>query len=166
MSSPTTRFIAAYVVLVALPVLGLLGVLHQGRGLKAPFSVDGAWQLQIDPTQLAATPCASGLLSAQNPVMTISQSGQKFTLAIPGALDDSSGSIQTTSLSAKLAFSPAAFRKAGCGAGDEMTLTASLDPETNPRSMAGTLAMNRCPACPPLRFRAMRQPPVERKAGR
>ena len=48
--SPTNRnFVMAYIVLVGLPLLGLVGVLRNGRALSAPVSVEGRWTFQADP---------------------------------------------------------------------------------------------------------------------
>jgi len=46
---------------------------------------------------------------------------------------------------------------AECGNGS-LTLTATLDPLAEPRTLSGTLAIESCVACAPMEFHAVRQP--------
>jgi hypothetical protein len=158
MTSTTKRFAVSYIFLVFLPVLGLLGVLRQGRDLKAPVSVDGRWKLQIDPAQLAALPCGKALASASDPVLAISQSGERFTLTTSGGLATaSSGVIQDTTLNATLQPSDSAGNESGCDADHSLTLIAKLDPTANPKSLSGMLSLKDCPVCAPVQFHAVRE---------
>ncbi len=74
------NFIIAYILLVGLPILGLVGILKTGRGKSAPISVDGTWTFQADPSRLAALPCGKSLATSD---LAISQSGESFTLSLP-----------------------------------------------------------------------------------
>ena len=58
------NFIIAYILLVGLPVLGLVGVLKTGRGVAAPISLDGTWTLQADSSRLASLPCGKSLATS------------------------------------------------------------------------------------------------------
>jgi hypothetical protein len=168
MTSTTKRFAVSYVFLVFLPVLGLLGVLRQGRSLKAPMSVDGQWKLQFDPAQLAALPCGKALASVEDPVLAISQSGERFTLtASGGLLTASSGVIQDATLNAALQPPQSSNNESGCNVDHSLTLIAKLDPTANPKSITGTLSSKDCPACATVPFHAVREAQPERRvAGR
>jgi hypothetical protein len=167
MTSTTKRFAVSYVFLVFLPVIGLLGVLRQGRSLKAPMSVDGRWKLQFDPAQLAALPCGKALASVEDPVLAISQSGERFTLTTSGGLaTSSSGAIQGATLNASLQPPESTANDSGCDADRSLTLSAKLDPTANPKSLAGMLTSRDCTACAPVPFKAVRETQPEHKAGR
>src|SRR5258708_37965571 len=76
MSHTNRNFVIAYIFLVALPVLGLVGVLKSGRTLSAPFSVDGAWKIEPGAGSLSSSPCSAFLSSVLNAPISISQSGK------------------------------------------------------------------------------------------
>lgn len=65
------HLVTAYLLLVGVPVLGLLGILEAGRGITAPLSITGDWMLEFDP----AAHCATGPSGLRQPVLNISQSG-------------------------------------------------------------------------------------------
>ena len=152
MSSTNKRFLAAYTVLVALPIVGLLGVLKHGRHLSAPVSVDGTWRLQVDPGAAASFPCT--IPASEKPVLIISQSGERFTVSVVNTGKSSGeGFIEGTALNASLqsANSP----NSNC-ADHGLTLVAKVDPSAKPRSLAGTLSVNDCASCAPLSFQAIK----------
>jgi hypothetical protein len=162
MSHVHRNFILAYALLVALPVVGLIGVLKSGRRLSAPISVDGVWQLQADPARLAAVPC--GQLLADTPALTISQSGRNFTLSVSNSLKSAaSGVIEGTTLKASLMPSSAWSAEGGCGDNRELSLVATVDPTAAPRTLVGVLSVNDCPSCASVAFRAVRQAPPTKK---
>lgn len=164
MSATHSNFIMAYILLVGLPVVGLIGVLKSGRTLTAPISVDGRWQLQADPVRLAALPCGKTL--AQNPytALAISQSGKNFTLSLSdGPKSTAWGVLDGTTLKASVVPSIAWSAEAGCGDGRELSLVATVDPKANPRSLVGLLSVNHCSACTPVEFHAVRQTPALKK---
>jgi hypothetical protein len=157
MSNTNRNFIIAYILLVALPIVGLLGVLKSGRTLTAPISVDGVWQLQADPTRLASLPCGKTL--GQNPetALAISQSGRNFTLSFAnGPKSAASGVLDGTTLRASLVPVAPWSEETGCGAGHELFLVATVDPKADPRSLAGFLSVNDCHSCGSVKFRAVR----------
>jgi hypothetical protein len=156
MSNTNRNFIIAYILLVALPIVGLLGVLKTGRSLTAPISVDGLWQLQADPTRLASLPCGKTL--GQNPETTlaISQSGKNFTLSLAnGPKSSASGVLDGATLKASVVPAAPWSKETGCGVGRELSLVATIDPKTDPRSLAGILTVSDCPSCGSVAFHAV-----------
>jgi len=147
--SPTNRkFLIAYVLLVGLPLLGLVGVLKAGRGLAAPVSVDGNWKVVAEG---AAGPCVKSLSAMQDSLLNISQSGKGLVLSLDSATKGSSaGVIEGTTINAVL---PQADSASDCS----LTLLATVDPKTIPRSIEGTASVGDCPACAPVKWRAVRQ---------
>jgi hypothetical protein len=160
MSHANRNFMIAYALLVALPIVGLVGVLKRGHTLTAPISVDGLWQLQADPAQLAALPCGKTL--GQNPetALAISQSGRNFTLSLAnGPKSSASGIVDGTTLKASILPSGSWSEDAGCGAGRELSLVATVDPKLYPRSLSGMLSVSHCESCGSVEFHAVRLAP-------
>jgi hypothetical protein len=54
---------------------------------------------------------------------------------------------------------------AGCTAGQPLLLMATVDPKSEPRSLAGVLSVNGCSSCGSVEFRAVRQPKIPSGAG-
>jgi hypothetical protein len=164
MSNSNRNFIIAYILLVGLPVAGLVGVLKSGRKLGAPISVDGVWQLQADPVQLAALPCGKNLAYSPETALTISQSGRNFTLNLANdPKSTASGVVEGTTLMATLVPSATWSEESGCGPGRELSLRATVNPKADPRSLLGTLSVNDCPACASVEFHALWQAPPAKK---
>jgi hypothetical protein len=155
------NFIIAYILLVGLPVLALVGVLKTGRGMVAPISLDGTWTLQADPSRLASLPCGKSLTTSD---LSISQSGANFTLSLTnGQKSTASGVLVGTTFKASL--SPSLSDDTNCDRGRELALLATVDSTATPRSLTGTISLNDCPTCKPVEFRAFRRPPAA-KGGR
>jgi hypothetical protein len=163
-SHPNRNFLVAYVLLVALPIVGLLGVLKSGRKLRAPVSVDGLWQLQVDAASLASLPCGKTLAENPETALAISQSGKNFTLTLAnGPKSTSSGVIDGTTVNASIAPSPEWSAQAGCGTDQGLTLVATVDAKADPRTLTGQISARQCPTCSAVEFHAVRQnPPVRR----
>jgi hypothetical protein len=156
------NFLLAYAVLVALPLVGLAGILRNGHKLTAPVSVDGVWKLQIDAAKLAALPCGKALVATENTAFTISQSGQRFTLSLANAPKAAaSGVIEGSALTASIVPSSAWASEADCGNDRVLKLVATVDPKAEPRTVVGMLSVTDCPSCTPVELRAFR----ERQAG-
>jgi len=152
-SHTNRNFVIAYVFLVVLPVLGLVGVLKSGRGLTAPFSVDGVWK--IESSRPSASPCVNFLSSISNAPLSISQSGKSLVVTLGGGTKTTMGTLDGKILKAQ--FTGADKASAECGNGS-LTLTATLDPLGEPRTLSGTLAVEGCASCAPIEFHAIRQP--------
>jgi hypothetical protein len=145
-------------VLVVLPIAGLFGVLKHGRSLAAPISVDGVWRLDADLSQIAALPCGSSLASTQYSAVTISQSGKNFTLSLNnGPKATASGVVEGTTIKASVLPSAAWASQAGCGSDHVLTLIATVDPKSEPRTLAGLLTVSECSSCAPVELRAVRE---------
>jgi hypothetical protein len=158
MSRTNRNFLIAYVVLVVLPIAGLFAVIKHGRSLEAPISVDGVWRLDADLSQIAALPCGSSLASTQYSAVTISQSGKNFTLSLNnGPKATASGVVEGTTLKASVLPSAAWASQAGCGSDHVLTLTATVDPKSEPRTLAGLLTVSECSSCAPVELRAVRE---------
>ncbi len=151
------NFFIAYTLLVALPVLGLVGVLRSGRKLVAPISVDGLWQLQVDPIRMSALPCGKTLADPEAALL-ISQSGRNFGLSLSnGPKSSGSGVIDGNTLKASIIPSLEWSAQAGCGSDHELLVMATVDPKSEPRSLIGMFSVNGCPSCGSVEFRAARQ---------
>ena len=158
MSRTNRNFLIAYAVLVVLPIAGLFGVLKHGRSLGAPISVDGVWRLDADLSQIAALPCGSSLASTQYSAVTISQSGKNFTLSLnSGPKATASGVVEGTTIKASVLPSAAWASQAGCGSDHVLTLIATVDPKSEPRTLAGLLTVSECSSCAPVELRAVRE---------
>jgi hypothetical protein len=164
-SHTNRNFVIAYVLLVGLPLLGLVGVLRSGRGLSAPFSVDGAWKIEPGTSRPSASPCANFFTSVSNAPLSISQSGKSLVVILSG-VKTATGTLDGKIIKAQFAVAAkSGGDKSGedrssvaqCGDGG-LNLTATLDPMTAPRTLSGTLSVEGCASCAPLEFRAVRQP--------
>lgn len=156
MMQSNRKFFIAYVLLVGVPILGLVGILKSGRAMAAPISVDGTWTLQADPVSLSSLPCGK-LLTASD--LVISQSGGNFTLTLKDTpKSTASGSLTGTILRASLL--PASPDDIDCGRGHQLVLLATVDPKATPKSLTGTISLTDCPTCKPIEFHAVRRSPV------
>jgi hypothetical protein len=157
MAHNNRNFILAYTLLVALPIVGLIGILKSGRKLIAPISVDGVWNLQLDASQLSSLPCGKTLADAPETALAISQSGKNFILNLNnGPKSVSSGVLEGTAIKALIVPAPVWSAEAGCS-GRELSLVATVDPKSDPRSLSGSLSVSDCPSCGSVDFRATRQ---------
>jgi hypothetical protein len=157
MSHTNRNFVFAYILLVGLPLLGLAGVLRTGRSLTAPISVDGTWKIEADAGRIATQPCAQ-YASVFSSFM-ISQSGKSFVLTLNDAAKTvASGALDGKSLKASVVPAQESAGKSGCSGDQSLTLTAAVDPATEPRSMNGTVSVTGCASCAPVGFHAVRQP--------
>src|SRR5712671_4676256 len=93
-SHTNRNFVIAYVFLVVLPVLGLVAVLKSGRGLTAPFSVDGAWKIESGAGLLSASPCGNFLSSVSKAPISISQSGKSLVVTLSGGTKTTMGTLE------------------------------------------------------------------------
>jgi hypothetical protein len=74
------RFIAAYILLVGIPLLALFGIVDRGRKSRAPISVAGDWRMTANFSALAGEPCSELLAGMNDPILKISQSGSRLVL--------------------------------------------------------------------------------------
>ena len=166
MSRTSSNFVVAYILLVGLPLLGLAGVLRTGRSLTAPSSVDGVWKFEADANSVSPQGCAKIASPLANASAVISQSGKSLVLTFNGPSKIvASGSIEGKSLTA--AINPAPDTSgAVCSGGQIVSFTATVDPKSEPRALAGVLTMNGCSSCAPIPFHALRQARVATEGAR
>ncbi len=157
MSHTNRNFVIAYILLVGLPLAGLAGVLKTGRSLKAPISIDGNWKIDSASPHTAGQACEKAISALSASSFAVSQSGKTLTLTLQNASKTSSdGSLDGRSLNVPLATTDSAT--AGCAAGQTLVLSATVEAETQPTSMAGVMWVTDCPACATIQFHAVRQP--------
>jgi len=160
-SHTNRNFVIAYILLVGLPLLGLVGILKSGRRLAAPFSVDGAWKIESGASRPPASPCGNFLSSVSNAPLSISQSGKSLVVTLRGGTKTTTGTLDGKTVRAQFAGTVrSGTDKSGaaeCGDGS-LTLAATLDPLAEPRTLSGTLSVEGCGSCAPLEFRAVKQP--------
>lgn len=144
----------AYILLVGLPLLALVGVLRSGRSLNAPFSVDGAWKIDAGAVPPLAAPCGDFLSSVSNSPVSISQSGTSLVIGLGGKT--TTGTLAGKTIKAQ--FAGASNPKANDCSERSLALTATLDPLTEPRTLSGRLSVEGCDSCAPVEFRAVKQP--------
>jgi hypothetical protein len=162
MSRTSRNFVVAYILLVGLPLLGLVGVLRSGRKLSAPISVDGTWKINADNAVLANYPCSSVPSFLDAPLL-ISQSGKSLAISLGKAKTVATGLLENRSLKASVPQGTDSSSPA-CGA-DFFALTAMVDPMSEPRSLSGTLSAPGCASCAPVQFRAVRLPKTQTGGG-
>ena len=158
MSRTSRNFVVAYILLVGLPLLGLAGVLRTGRTLTAPISVDGVWKIEADANSANPQGCAKLASSLANTSAVISQSGKSLVLTFNGPSKIvASGSIEGKSLRAAINPTPDSSGTV-CNGDQGVSLTAAVDPKSEPRALTGILSVNACASCAPVSFHAVRQP--------
>jgi hypothetical protein len=156
--SHTNRSLAvAYILLVVLPLLALVEVLKMGRTLAAPISVDGVWRMEIETGYFSALPCGNLLSSVTNAPVSISQSGKSLILTLNGGSKATANVFEGRII--KASFAPTdSSTQAGCSINRIITLTATFDPKSDPRTLNGTLSVDGCASCVPVEVRAVREP--------
>jgi len=157
-------FVISYVFLVILPVLVLLGILKYGRRLTAPMAVSGIWRLQADLAGTESLPCGQLFGTLQNVSVEISQSGKNLTFIVLGSLRESwSGVIDGATMTASFWPLDSNSVSSSCGTGGALSLTATVDPTSIPRSFSGTFSVLGCSTCGVTSVHATREEKVEEK---
>ena len=154
------KLIAAYVLLVGVPLLGLLGILRAGQRLAAPVSVGGTWNLEDDLTPLAGSGCRGAFAKISQPFFAISQSGSQLTFTLnnpertilPGTIRQSTVTMGSES--------SAGDASGECSHPQAIRFQAALSRQGLQRSLTGRLSIAGCPDCPGIPFRAVRQSPL------
>ncbi|MGA2736403.1 MAG: hypothetical protein ABSG65_03010 [Bryobacteraceae bacterium] len=125
------NLVIAYLLLVGVPVMGLLGILEAGRGIPAPLSIAGDWAIEFSP----AAHCGALL---RQPGFTISQSGTEALVTLnDGRATTLEGTVNGGVLTAK-------------------SMTASIAGKQGARTLEGTMQFD---GCAPVAFRAVRLAP-------
>jgi hypothetical protein len=126
--------------------------------LVAPVSVNGIWKMNADAARLATLPCVGSVASA-NSFMVISQSGESLAVNLSSvSKTTASGNIEGNTVKVTMAPSPDYNSETGCNSERLLTLTATVDPKSDPRSLSGVLSVAGCSTCGSVDFKAVRQP--------
>jgi len=125
--------------------------------------------MTANSTRLSPGPCGEAN-SLANVSLVISQSGKNLSLTVDGsAKARGSGVLEGTNLNAPLVLTRDLTRDAalapGCSSAQPLTLTASVDPQSEPRTLNGSLSVDGCSVCAPVQFRAVLQPKIKVGAG-
>ena len=149
--------IIAYVCLVGIPLLGLIGILHGGRRLQAPLAVGGNWNLEADFSSWAGKPCGDLLASAKQPALSISQSGTTLVVALNNPQATTlAGTVEGTSLTVGDE-EPASLESESCNAAQALRLNGEVNRDGAHCRLTGTLKLNNCASCAVIAFQAVRQ---------
>lgn len=125
--------------LVGSPVLGLLGILEAGRGIRAPLAIAGEWTVVFD----SGARCAADPAGPRQPALSISQSGTQASITWnDGHATMFEANVQGTTLTAG-------------------PLRATIAGQPGARTLEGTMNLA---GCGPLAFRAVRQTAKNRGA--
>jgi hypothetical protein len=162
-SHSNRNFAVAYVFLVALPIVGLAGILRSGRSLKAPISVDGVWNLQVAGTKGTFSPCMSALGLDRDTPVTISQSGENFVINSGKAAGN--GLVAGLTLQASLKPAGSVPATPNCGGDGSVLLAATVDAKASPRVLSGALSVAGCLSCESVEFHAVKQSSTQKKGG-
>jgi len=141
----------AYLLLVGLPVILMVGTLRVGRRIAAPFSIGGSWAVTLDPVaQLDG--CAGWRPDRRELIAEVSQSGTSVAIT----LNDSRKTVLNSTLSyRRIIGSSAPVRIAGCQ-DMRLVIDANVASEVMGRSLAGRFLLADCPGCGSIPFRASR----------
>lgn len=148
-----TNVVLAYILLVGIPIVALIGIVDAGSDLRAPTAIGGKWELSTDFRALALGSCSPS--QAGEPiVLSISQSGRYFTLSF--------GHLQGSGILDQAAFLSDDLRPASdsssCGAGaPTYYLRGRLERPDQDEEITGVAGIEGCAACRPISFRAIRR---------
>ena len=157
------RVIAAYIFLVGGPLLGLVGILSAGTHLSAPPVLRGNWIVETDLNLWPKLRCQALLTSAQQPLLSIVQSGRNLTITLNDPEKTAlTGTIGGSSFLAASSPAPEKNRSAsrevgGCPNRPSLRLQAHVNDQGKERSLQGSISMEGCAECSPLAFTAIRQ---------
>lgn len=152
MSRTNRNFVVAYILLVGLPLLGLAGILRNGRHLTAPISVDGTWKIEANGNAGSNPSCTAASTFLSSPFV-IGQSGRNLIVTFGKNKATANGTLDNKSFNTSI---PAGEEGSASQCGPAI-LTAAVNPTVEPRSMNGQLSFPGCPSCAPLEFHAVRQ---------
>jgi hypothetical protein len=157
---PKKIIFVAYIWLVGVPLLGLIGILNVGRHLHAPAAVGGDWNLEGDLQRTLSPACRSPLVQRQL-TLTISQSGRYLILTLDQM--QGAGQVENTTMSGAVS---AVTNGISCASGEEVAhLNARIEPSVDGDLMTGVIEIRGCSGCVPFPFRATRRP-ASTKVGR
>jgi len=157
------KLAVAYIFLVGFPLLTLVAILRAGTHLTAPKAIQGGWNVQADFSPWQSVPCGAMLSNAQQPLLTIDQSGSDLTVRLNDAERTVlSGTVEGFTLSstpsdAGVETEPGPRARPACRSAQSLRLQAAVNQHGKQRTLAGTLHLDGCASCPPIAFTAIRQ---------
>lgn len=135
-----------YALMVGLPTAGVLGILHVGRGLRAPHAVGGEWRIDAGPLAGSA--------------LVVEQSGEHVSVILPLKPERRlRGKLRGESLELAHAGTRITHMSA-CGAERGTTLRASVDASR----MTGAVTVGGA-GCPSIPIEATRAPKPAARGG-
>ena len=145
----TRRLLIEYLLMVGIPLILLLGVLHQGRSLQAPAEIQGDWKLALNSSTATAAPCGP-LRGLDGSAIVISRSGSYLTASISNSEKQI---LKGRSEGADL-WLESVQGEDPARSGELLRLTGTVTGKQAERLIRGTLLMPRSVDCPPLAFEA------------
>jgi len=139
------KSLAAYLLLVGIPLAALAAILRAGGRLQAPPSIAGEWRVDVP-----GFPVDSADDQAPPRVLAVSQSGTHLSVAFAGR--EMRGALEGDSLA--VASHEVWYTPPRCFRGD-LEVRARVDTAARPPRMAGTVGVPG--ACPDLPFTAVRR---------
>jgi hypothetical protein len=153
------RLAVLYLTLVALPTLGVWGILRVGETLTPPTSVSGVWRLEANPSDATDATCGYLLRPAAQASLTISQSGPHLLLTLNN--QDSTtlvGRIDGEEITAEAAAASSRAVGGGSEAASASThLEARVDRQAEATRLQGSLTTTQCSLRTVVPFVAVRQ---------
>jgi hypothetical protein len=160
------RAILLYILLVGIPVLGVVGILRLGQGLRPPTSVGGTWVVEIGRPAVEAPSCIAEHLGSHHLVLSISQSGTHLLVTLSGEKRTTlEGEIKDGSITA------GSHRRLGAGAeapGEDVAAIgfhATVDRREKTDRLLGMLTFSESMTRAAAPFIAMRQPGIDHTTG-
>src|SRR5262245_27361548 len=137
------RSVLLYISMVGLPILGMVGALHLGRGLTAPASVAGIWRVELGGPAGGAQRCNEA--PASEPLaLQIIQSGRRIAISVGDEKKVAAvGELREATLTA---------------AGDSLEVKASLHREGDRTRLQGFISLRVCGKPTEIEFHAAPAP--------
>ena len=153
------RLLMEYLLMVGLPLILLLGVLHQGRTLKAPAEVHGNWEIALNGSAGDGDCDPAVRHAAGGFAMLISQSGSYLTATM---FNSEQRALRGRSEGSDLWFE-SVQRNGPSPSNDLLRLTGTVGNGQDSKLIRGTLLMPRRVGCPPMGFVARLQAAQEQR---
>jgi len=146
------RLFVEYLLMVGAPLILLLGVLHQGRTLKAPAEVQGSWKFALNGSAPTGS-CDPAVRDVAGFAMSISQSGSYLSARM---FNSGQRELRGRSEGSDLWFESVQLNGPSPSS-DLLRLTGTVRNEQGSKLIRGALLMPRRVDCPPVGFEARLQ---------
>lgn len=146
------RLFVEYLLMVGVPLILLLGVLHQGRTLKAPTEIQGSWKFALNGSTPMGS-CDPGAWDVDGFAMSISQSGSYLSATM---FSSGQRELRGRSEGSDLWFESVELNGPSLSS-DLLRLTGTVKNENGRKLIRGTLLMPRRVDCAPVGFEARLQ---------